>query len=52
MSKRVILTIVGGAVTGGLTAAAGVFATEPGLVAIFAAATGLVGACTAYFGGE
>jgi len=50
--KRIWLTIIGGSLTGGLSAASGIFGHNPGLIAVFAAATGLVGALTAYFGGE
>lgn len=50
--KRIIITIVGGALTGGLTAAAGIFAGDAGLVAILTACAGLVGALVAYFGGN
>lgn len=52
MKKRIWVTILGGALTGGLAAASGVFGSNPGLIAIFASATGLVGALTTYFGGE
>ena len=52
MNKRVLVTIIGGAVIGGLTAAAGVYSTDAATVAIFSSATGLVGALVAYFGGK
>jgi hypothetical protein len=50
--KRIIITIVGGAFTGGLAAASSCFPGNIAVTAIFASATGLVGALVAYFGGE
>jgi hypothetical protein len=50
--KRIWITIIGGCLTGGLAAAAGLFADNVGLLALLSAASGLVGAGVAYFGGE
>lgn len=50
--KRIIITIVGGSLTGGLSAAAGIFHENVALMAVLASASGLVGALIAYFGGE
>ena len=51
-TKRIVITIVGGALLGGLAAAVGVFADNTQLVTILTAASGLAGALVAYFGGE
>lgn len=50
--KRIIITIAGGAILGGLSAAVGVFADNSSLVTLLTAASGLAGALVAYFGGE
>ena len=48
--KQIIITILGGCITGGLTASAGIWANDPGLLAIFTGATALVTALVGYLG--
>ena len=50
--KQIAITIVGGALIGGLTTAAGIFAGNLAITAIFATSAALITALVSYLGGK
>ena len=52
MKKRIWVILVGGALNGFIGAAAGIWANNPALIAIFSTAITLVTALVAFFGTE